>query len=186
MQCRFSDDPVYMPLGVQRDEYIKSDYGLVFMGSHQNISRRPWLYGQVGRLEQLFRTRGGVIHNGSNVHLNVCARVCFQYEPGVLEACLQLLQVSPQHLSDPRKDYILRADPVYISRVICAMVRNHSRRRCLHVQRSVRLHSGSERHRFLSKLLKVIGRIFSKIAMRNTAEWHLKREMQPSGSSVQS
>ncbi|XP_011619994.2 protein-glutamine gamma-glutamyltransferase 5-like isoform X2 [Takifugu rubripes] len=83
-------DPVYMPLDVQREEYIKSDYGLVYMGSHQNISRRPWLYGQ--------------------------------YEPGVLEACLQLLQVSPQHLSDKRKDYILRADPVYLSRVICAMV----------------------------------------------------------------
>lgn len=47
----------------------------------------------------------------------------FQYEPGVLEACLQLLQVSPQHLSDKCKDYILRADPVYLSRVICAMVR---------------------------------------------------------------
>lgn len=46
-----------------------------------------------------------------------------QYEPGVLEACLKLLQVSPQHLSDQNKDYILRADPVYLSRVICAMVR---------------------------------------------------------------
>lgn len=53
MQYRFSDDPVYMPLDVQRDEYIKNDYGLVYMGSHQNISRRPWLYGQVRR--QLFR-----------------------------------------------------------------------------------------------------------------------------------
>uniref|UniRef100_H3CHI6 Transglutaminase-like domain-containing protein n=1 Tax=Tetraodon nigroviridis TaxID=99883 RepID=H3CHI6_TETNG len=84
------EDPVYMPLEVQRDEYIKSDYGLVFMGSHPNISRRPWLYGQ--------------------------------YQPGVLEACLQILQVSPQHLSDAHKDYILRGDPVYISRVVCAMV----------------------------------------------------------------
>lgn len=49
MEYRFSDDPVYMPLDVQRDEYIKSDYGLVYMGSQQNISRRPWLYGQVCR-----------------------------------------------------------------------------------------------------------------------------------------
>lgn len=48
MQCYFPDDPVYMPLDIQREEYIKSDYGLVYMGSHQNISRRPWLYGQVG------------------------------------------------------------------------------------------------------------------------------------------
>lgn len=53
----------------------------------------------------------------------VCDRVSLQFEPGVLEACLQLLQVSPQHLSDKRKDYILRADAVYLSRVVCAMVR---------------------------------------------------------------
>ncbi|XP_070694981.1 protein-glutamine gamma-glutamyltransferase 2-like [Pempheris klunzingeri] len=84
------DDPVYMPLDTHIEEYIKSDYGLVFMGTHLNIRRRPWSFGQ--------------------------------YEPGVLEACLQLLQVSPQHLGDKHKDYILRADPVYLSRVICAMV----------------------------------------------------------------
>lgn len=74
------------------------------------------------------------ITEANEVHLKVCARVCFQYEPGVLEACLQLLQVSPQHLSDTRKDYVLRADPVYISRVICAMVRNQICRCCLDVQ----------------------------------------------------
>lgn len=58
--------------------------------------------------------------------VNVCDHVSLQYEPGVLEACLQLLQVSPQHLSDKHKDYILRADPVYLSRVVCAMVRKNT------------------------------------------------------------
>lgn len=51
--------------------------------------------------------------------------ICFgseQYESGVLEACLTLLQVSPQHQRDSNKDYILRTDPVYLSLVICAMV----------------------------------------------------------------
>lgn len=43
-----SDDPVYMPLDAQREEYIRSDYGLVYMGSHQNVSWRPWSFGQVG------------------------------------------------------------------------------------------------------------------------------------------
>lgn len=77
---------------------------------------------------------GLFITDATEVHLNICARVCFQYVPGVLEACLLLLQVSPQHLNDTRKDYILRADPVYISRVICAMVRNQNCRYCLDVQ----------------------------------------------------
>lgn len=70
----------------------------------------------------------------NEVQLNICEHVCIQYEPGVLEACLQLLQVSPQHLSDSRKDYILRADPVYLSRVICAMVRNQHLKLCKDVQ----------------------------------------------------
>ncbi|KAI3357171.1 hypothetical protein L3Q82_015628 [Scortum barcoo] len=88
--CCFSDDPVYIPLDDEIEEYVKSDYGLMYMGTHLNIIRRPWSFGQ--------------------------------YEPGVLEACLTLLQVSPQHLNNKRKDYILRADPVYLSRVVCAMV----------------------------------------------------------------
>lgn len=48
-----------------------------------------------------------------------------QYEPGVLEACLKLLEFSPQHLADKNKDYTLRANPVYLSRVVCAMVRDN-------------------------------------------------------------
>ncbi|XP_054464590.1 protein-glutamine gamma-glutamyltransferase 5-like [Anoplopoma fimbria] len=84
------NDPVYMPLDVHIQEYIKSDYGVVYMGTPLNISRRPWSFGQ--------------------------------YESGVLEACLTLLEVSPQHQRDKDRDYIRRADPVYLSRVICAMV----------------------------------------------------------------
>ncbi|XP_008291944.1 protein-glutamine gamma-glutamyltransferase 5-like [Stegastes partitus] len=84
------DDPVHMPLDVHLEEYLRSDYGLIYMGTHLNVSKRPWSFGQ--------------------------------YEPGVLEACLKLLQVSPQHLSDKHTDYMLRADPVYLSRVLCAMV----------------------------------------------------------------
>ncbi|XP_071767269.2 protein-glutamine gamma-glutamyltransferase 2-like [Centroberyx gerrardi] len=87
------DDAVYMPLDVQIQEYVKSDLGLVYMGTHLNICKRPWSFGQ--------------------------------YEPGVLEACLKLLQVSPQHLRDKQKDYVRRADPVYLSRVVCAMVNSN-------------------------------------------------------------
>uniref|UniRef100_A0A3B4ZQM6 Protein-glutamine gamma-glutamyltransferase 5-like n=1 Tax=Stegastes partitus TaxID=144197 RepID=A0A3B4ZQM6_9TELE len=70
------DDPVHMPLDVHLEEYLRSDYGLIYMGTHLNVSKRPWSFGQ--------------------------------YEPGVLEACLKLLQVSPQHLSDKHTDYMLR------------------------------------------------------------------------------
>uniref|UniRef100_A0A3B4UN21 Protein-glutamine gamma-glutamyltransferase 2-like n=1 Tax=Seriola dumerili TaxID=41447 RepID=A0A3B4UN21_SERDU len=83
-------DPVYMQDNDEIQEYIKSDYGVIFMGTNLNICQRPWSFGQ--------------------------------YEPGVLEACLKLLQISPQHLHDKFSDYTHRGDPVYISRVVCAMV----------------------------------------------------------------
>uniref|UniRef100_A0A3P9B9G7 Transglutaminase 5, like n=1 Tax=Maylandia zebra TaxID=106582 RepID=A0A3P9B9G7_9CICH len=58
-----SEDTVYIPFEDQREEYIQSDFGLLFMGSETNIVGRPWSFDQ--------------------------------YESGVLEACLNLLQVSP-------------------------------------------------------------------------------------------
>ncbi|XP_061894293.1 transglutaminase 5, like [Entelurus aequoreus] len=45
-----------------------------------------------------------------------------QFEPYVLEACLNLLNVSPHHQHNRRKDYLNRSNPVYISRVVSAMI----------------------------------------------------------------
>ncbi|XP_057701220.1 transglutaminase 5, like [Corythoichthys intestinalis] len=45
-----------------------------------------------------------------------------QFEPDVLEACLNLLDVSPQHQRNEKRDYLYRKDPVYISRVVSAMI----------------------------------------------------------------
>uniref|UniRef100_A0A3Q2YED2 protein-glutamine gamma-glutamyltransferase n=1 Tax=Hippocampus comes TaxID=109280 RepID=A0A3Q2YED2_HIPCM len=45
-----------------------------------------------------------------------------QFEPGILEACLNLLNVSPQHQRNKRMDYLYRNNPVYISRVVSAMI----------------------------------------------------------------
>ncbi|CAL8340391.1 unnamed protein product [Merluccius merluccius] len=45
-----------------------------------------------------------------------------QFEPDILETCLSLLQISPKHMKNRRKDYMSRANPVYISRVVSAMI----------------------------------------------------------------
>lgn len=36
-----------MPLDDHLQEYVKSDYGLVYKGTHLNISKQPWVFGQV-------------------------------------------------------------------------------------------------------------------------------------------
>ncbi|XP_072307917.1 transglutaminase 5, like [Eucyclogobius newberryi] len=45
-----------------------------------------------------------------------------QFESGVLEACLNLLEVSPQHQQNRRMDHLNRNDPVYLGRVVSAMI----------------------------------------------------------------
>ncbi|XP_077428919.1 transglutaminase 5, like [Vanacampus margaritifer] len=45
-----------------------------------------------------------------------------QFEPDVLEACLNLLSVSPQHQRNKKMDYLYRNNPVYLSRVVSAMI----------------------------------------------------------------
>jgi len=39
-----------MPVDLHLQEYVQSDYGLVYMGTHLNVSSRPWAFGQVGAL----------------------------------------------------------------------------------------------------------------------------------------
>ncbi|XP_042349937.1 transglutaminase 5, like [Plectropomus leopardus] len=51
-----------------------------------------------------------------------------QFEPDILETCLNLLQVSPQHQKNKRMDYLSRKSPVYISRVVSAMINSEDDR----------------------------------------------------------
>ncbi|XP_061908612.1 protein-glutamine gamma-glutamyltransferase 5-like isoform X2 [Entelurus aequoreus] len=87
----------------------------------------PWLeedlvYMPNVLLDEYIKRDNGMVYMGTDVNVVPRPWSFGQYEPGVLEACLQLLQVSPQHLSNKHKDYVHRADPVYLSRVMCAMV----------------------------------------------------------------
>ncbi|RXN16944.1 glutamine gamma-glutamyltransferase [Labeo rohita] len=48
-----------------------------------------------------------------------------QHEKGILDICMKLLQLSPQHQADMIRDLLNRSNPVYISRVISAMVNSN-------------------------------------------------------------
>ncbi|XP_035980591.1 protein-glutamine gamma-glutamyltransferase 5-like [Fundulus heteroclitus] len=91
-----AEDSVYIPFEDQREEYVLSDSGLLFMGTPMNLLSRPWSFDL--------------------------------YEPGVLEACLDLLKVSPQHKKNRKRDYLNRASPVYISRIVSAMINSEDDR----------------------------------------------------------
>ncbi|XP_076604941.1 transglutaminase 5, like [Chaetodon auriga] len=92
--CR--EDTVYIPFEDQREEYVQSDSGLLFIGTPRNLVSRPWSFDQ--------------------------------YESGILETCLNLLQVSPQHQKNKRLDYLNRGNPIYIGRLVSAMINSEDDR----------------------------------------------------------
>lgn len=53
-----AEDPVYMPQDVLLEEYVQSDYGVVYMGTETNVVGRPWSFGQVrDALQRHLQTR---------------------------------------------------------------------------------------------------------------------------------
>uniref|UniRef100_A0A3P8WTC8 protein-glutamine gamma-glutamyltransferase n=1 Tax=Cynoglossus semilaevis TaxID=244447 RepID=A0A3P8WTC8_CYNSE len=72
--------------------------------------------------EEYVANDAGLLFMGTAVNLVSRPWSFDQYEPGVLESCMSLLQVSPKHQTNQRLDYLKRNDPVYISRVVSAMI----------------------------------------------------------------
>lgn len=92
---RLSEDPVFLPVGEQREEYVRSDYGLVYMGSNLNLSGRPWCFGQVGGV---FRMRAASLARGS---LSAVKKLTNDASAGFFQALcrkLQNIQVKVCHL----------------------------------------------------------------------------------------
>ncbi|XP_059415526.1 protein-glutamine gamma-glutamyltransferase 5-like [Carassius carassius] len=86
-------DSVFLQAEDLRNEYVRSDIGLLFKGSPGNMVSRPWSFDQ--------------------------------NEKGILDICMKLLQLSPQYQADMRTDLQNRSSPVYIGRVISAMVNSN-------------------------------------------------------------
>lgn len=49
-----------------------------------------------------------------------------QFESGILDASLKVLDMNPKYLRNPGKDSSGRRNPIYVSRVLSAMVGNIS------------------------------------------------------------
>lgn len=46
----------------------------------------------------------------------------YQFESGILDICLRILDMNPKYLRNPGKDCSGRRNPIYVSRVLSAMV----------------------------------------------------------------
>ncbi|KAM8914339.1 transglutaminase 5, like [Spinachia spinachia] len=78
--------------------------------------------------EEYIHNDCGLLFKGTSMNIVSRPWSFDQFEPGVLEACLNLLHVSPQHQKNQREDYLNRNNPVYISRVVSAMINSQDDR----------------------------------------------------------
>ncbi|XP_073930569.1 protein-glutamine gamma-glutamyltransferase 6 [Castor canadensis] len=70
----------------------------------------------------------GIIFRGVEKHIRAQGWNYGQFEEDILDICLAILDRSPSHQSDPATDVSRRHDPVYVTRIISAMVNSNNDR----------------------------------------------------------
>uniref|UniRef100_A0A8C7CIW8 Protein-glutamine gamma-glutamyltransferase 2 n=1 Tax=Oncorhynchus kisutch TaxID=8019 RepID=A0A8C7CIW8_ONCKI len=73
------------------------------------------------RQEYVMREQG-LVYKGSEKYIGSMAWNFGQFEDDIVDICLKLLDVNPKCLSDPAKDFSARCNPIYVSRVVSAMI----------------------------------------------------------------
>ncbi|KAF7711609.1 transglutaminase 5, like [Silurus meridionalis] len=75
--------------------------------------------------EEYVRNDFGLLYQGTAKNIIFRPWGFDLYESGILEICMMVLQVSNEHKKNWKSDYVNRSDPVYISRVVSAMINNN-------------------------------------------------------------
>ncbi|XP_029551041.1 protein-glutamine gamma-glutamyltransferase 2-like [Salmo trutta] len=73
------------------------------------------------RQEYVMREQG-LVYKGSDKYISSMAWNFGQFEDDIVDICLKLLDVNPKCLCDPAKDFSARCNPIYVSRVVSAMI----------------------------------------------------------------
>ncbi|KAM9799373.1 protein-glutamine gamma-glutamyltransferase 2 [Syngnathus typhle] len=88
----------------------------------------PWCSGDAvyldnkESLEEYVLSQDGIIFRGDAKHPIATPWNFGQFESGILDVCLRILDMNPKYRRNPGKDCSGRRNPIYVSRVVSAMV----------------------------------------------------------------
>lgn len=102
-----AEDAVYYPDEAGRHEYVLNDYGVIYQGSVDAVTKRHWMFGQVST-ERRAPVTSDIFHVFPSP---------LQFERGVLDACISILDASRMPISS-------RGDAIKLVRKGSAMVRS--------------------------------------------------------------
>ncbi|CAL8354304.1 unnamed protein product [Gadus morhua 'NCC'] len=64
----------------------------------------------------------GVIYKGTNKYISSVPWDYGQFDEDIMDICMKILDVNPKYLRDPTDDVSARCNPIYVSRVVSAMI----------------------------------------------------------------
>ncbi|XP_028430814.1 protein-glutamine gamma-glutamyltransferase 5-like [Perca flavescens] len=88
-----------------------------------------WVYlKDENEINEYVMNEQGIIYRGSSNYIGYCNWDFGQFEDDMVDICLRMLDLNPKYMKDPGDDVSARCNPIYVSRVVSAMVNTNDDR----------------------------------------------------------
>uniref|UniRef100_A0A8C9ZQU0 Protein-glutamine gamma-glutamyltransferase 2 n=1 Tax=Sander lucioperca TaxID=283035 RepID=A0A8C9ZQU0_SANLU len=82
-----------------------------------------WVYlKDENEINEYVMNEQGIIYKGSSNYIDSCNWDFGQFEDDMVDICLRMLDLNPKYMKDPGDDVSARCNPIYVSRVVSAMI----------------------------------------------------------------
>lgn len=96
------------------------EQGIIYQGTSAYPRPMTWVFGQVSGVSPGRKAPSGPGIRWLTSTCDLCLHI--QFEEEMVDICFKMLDINPKHIRDPADDVSARCNPIYVSRVVSAMV----------------------------------------------------------------